>query len=120
MILADTSIWIDHLARGEENLFSLLEAAEIVGHAFVTAELMLGSLADPFGTRTLLQALPQAQIATQDDLLALIDGERLARTGIGFVDAHLLASCRRSGATLWTRDKRLAAQAKRLGCAWAP
>ena len=40
--------------------------------------------------------------------------------GIGYVDTHLLASLRLAGdARLWTLDKRLHAQAERLGVAYA-
>ena len=39
--------------------------------------------------------------------------------GIGYVDAHLLASARLGGAMLWTRDKRLHATAAELGLAHA-
>jgi hypothetical protein len=38
--------------------------------------------------------------------------------GLGYVDAHLLASTRlTAGAVLWTRDKRLRAVAERLDLA---
>lgn len=118
MILADTSVWVDYLARGDDDVAQLLDANALLCHPLVTAEIALGSLADPAGTIALLQSLPEAQRASHGELMQLIRREGLGGSGIGFVDAHLLAACRLSGATLWTRDKRLRAQAERLGCAW--
>ena len=118
MILADTSVWVDYLARGDDDFARLLDANALLGHPFVTAEIALGSLADPSGTIALLDSLPEAQRASHDELMELIRCEGLGGSGIGFVDAHLLATCRLSGAALWTRDKRLRTQAERLGCDW--
>jgi len=119
MIIADTSVWIDHLRRLDDDLFGLLDSSEVLGHPFVTGELALGTVRNRGETIALLEALPQAAVASPRELLHLIEREELACSGIGFVDAHLLASCRLSHALLWTRDRRLAAQAQRLGCAWA-
>jgi predicted nucleic acid-binding protein len=44
-----------------------------------------------------------------------VERHRLAATGIGWVDAHLLASAEAAGAALLTRDRRLRLQADRLG-----
>jgi predicted nucleic acid-binding protein len=120
MILADTTIWIDHLARRDEQLARLLEAEEVLGHPFVTAEIALGSLADPIATIALLEEVPQARTVSHHELMALIRSERLGGCGIGFVDVHLLAACRLAGSSLWTRDKRLLTQAQRLSLAWSP
>jgi len=120
MIIADTSVWIDHLRRMDDALFGLLEASEVLGHPFVIGELALGTVTNRGETIALLEGLPQGPVASPRELMHLIEREDLVCSGIGFVDAHLLASCRLSDAFLWSRDKRLAAQAQRLGCAWAP
>jgi predicted nucleic acid-binding protein len=120
MILADSSIWVDHLARGSDELARLLDAEAVLGHPFVTAEIALGSLSNPRAIIASLESLPQARTASHGELMLLIEGERLGGSGIGFVDAHLLAACRLSATAIWTRDKRLRAQAQRLGCAWMP
>jgi predicted nucleic acid-binding protein len=53
-------------------------------------------------------------------VLRFIDREALYGRGIGYVDAHLLASARlTAGGSLWTRDKRLHAVAGQLGLAAA-
>lgn len=117
MILVDTSIWIDHLRSGDAQLVALLEDGNVLGHPWVTGELALGNLSRSVRNEVLLllNNLPQATVATDVEVLALIDHERLFGRGVGYVDAHLLASTRLSNdARLWTRDKRLHATAVQL------
>ena len=53
--------------------------------------------------------------------MAMVEWEKLYGTGVGFVDAHLLAAVKIHGQTLiLTKDQRLHAQAERLGVAYAP
>ena len=113
MILADTSVWVDHLRRSDATLRAALEANEICIHPMVIGELACGNLRN----RTILvnlQLLPQATVATHDEALAMIEQHKLMGRGVGFVDVHLLASAKLSKATLWTRDKRLAVVAAEL------
>ncbi|HYW17248.1 MAG TPA: VapC toxin family PIN domain ribonuclease [Allosphingosinicella sp.] len=120
MILVDTSIWADHFGRRNRDLDVLLGREEVLGHAYVTAEVALGNLVDPAGTIKMLSSIPQAKVATQVELMKLIRLRNLAGSGVGFVDAHLLASCRLSETRLWTRDKRLRTQANALELSWEP
>jgi predicted nucleic acid-binding protein len=120
MILVDTSIWADHFGRRNARLDSLIRREILLCHEFVTAEIALGNLADPESTLWMLEAMPQARVASHADLMTLLRSARLAGSGIGFVDAHLLAACRLSGARLWTKDKRLRIQADALGLSWEP
>ena len=116
MVLVDTSAWIDHLRAGSRRLTGHLEQGSVLGHPWVTGELALGNLSQRREILTLLGSLPQANLATPDEVLSLIEGESLQGLGIGYVDAQLIAATRLTpGATLWTRDKRLAAAAERLG-----
>lgn len=118
MILVDTSVWVDHLRRGDKALASLLESASVLAHPFVIGEMACGSLADRRLVLELLQALPMAAVAEPDEVLGFIERHRLFGKGVGYVDVHLLASVALSGgATLWTRDKRLHVLAEALGCA---
>lgn len=119
MILVDTSVWVDHLRRGDAQLASLLENASVLVHPFVIGEIACGSLADRGAVLGLLQDLPRAAVADESELLAFVDAKRLFGKGIGFVDAHLLASVALAGrAWLWTRDKRLRDAADALGCSY--
>lgn len=121
MILVDTSIWADHVVRPVAELQELLIDQRVFVHPFVIGELALGNLRNWQKTVAMLKALPAAQVASHEDLLAFIPAANLSGSGVGFVDAHLLAACRLTRATrLWTRDKRLASKADELGINWAP
>jgi hypothetical protein len=119
LILVDTSVWVDHLRRGDAGLAALLDGASVLAHPFVIGELACGSMAQRTQVIALLQMLPQAAVAEADELLAFIERRRLYALGIGYVDAHLLASVAlTAGSRVWTRDKRLLAAARRLDCAY--
>ena len=116
MILVDTSIWIDHLRIGDAGLSSLLEQGDVVVHPWVIGELALGTLADRDEILDLLGKQPQALVATDDEILRLIASHSLDGSGIGYVDAQLLAATLLTpGTRLWTRDQRLAQVSARLG-----
>ena len=119
MILADTSVWVDHLRGGDAELARLLNDGQVLGHPFVLGELALGGLR---GRATVLEALaglPQAVAANHDEVMAFIEARRLWGRGIGLVDAHLLAAVALTpDARLWTRDRGLAAVAGELRLAF--
>ena len=118
-MLVDTSVWIDHLRHGDSELAAALEAGQVDMHPFVVGELACGNLRARTEVLGLLLALPPIAVATDNEVLFFIDEHELMGRGIGYVDAHLLASARLGGATLWTRDKRLHATAAELGLAHA-
>jgi len=116
LILADTSVWIDHLRSGSKELRRHLDQGQIVIHPFIIAELALGSLKDRTRTLALLDLLPQARVAQMSELRLMIEARRLYNLGIGLTDAHLIASVfLDSPSLLWTRDKRLHQVAEGLG-----
>jgi predicted nucleic acid-binding protein len=115
VILTDTSVWVDHLRRGEPHLTRLLEADQVLVHPFVVGELALGGLSQGDVVVELLSNLPAAISATDAEVLDFIRSQGLAGLGVGYVDAHLLASTVLTpDARLWTRDGKLAAAARRL------
>lgn len=108
VILADTSIWIDHFRSGDEELRQRLEQGQIVMHPFIIAELALGSLEGRTKTLALLDLLPQVRMAQLHEVRHTIEARGLHSRGIGLVDAHLIASVFINPPTLlWTRDKQL-------------
>ncbi|QRM32157.1 type II toxin-antitoxin system VapC family toxin [Microvirga sp. VF16] len=116
MIIVDTSVWIDHLKSSDPVLADLLGKGRVLAHSFVTGELALGGLRQRRTVLESLRDLPQATVASDDEVMMLIEREQLYGLGIGFVDAHLLAAVRLTlGALLWTRDRRLRQAAMRLG-----
>lgn len=119
MILVDSSIWIDHLRAGKPALAELLNAGRVLTHPFVLGELACGNLKNREQVLSLLQDLPAAPVATDEEVLYFIEGRGLMGKGIGYVDAHLLASISVTGTgRLWTRDKRLDAVAGAIGLAF--
>lgn len=116
MILADTSVWIDHLRSGNKDMRRYLDQGQIVIHPFIIAELALGSLKDRTKTLALLDLLPHVRVARLNELRLTIEARRLYNLGIGLTDAHLIASVLIDSPTLlWTRDKRLRQVAENHG-----
>ena len=114
----DTSVWVEHLRRGEPRLRSLLQSGQVVTHPLVIGELACGRMANRQEILALLHALTLATIATHEEVLHLIEQHTLCGKGLGIVDAHLLASCRLQRIPLWTRDARLEQAAQNLDVAW--
>jgi predicted nucleic acid-binding protein len=115
VILADSSVWIDHFRRGNPELRRHLEAGEIACHPFVIGELACGRLSPRRDILALLERLPKLPIADHDEALGVVDGWRLEGRGLGWIDVHLLASTVLGGAQLWTLDIRLRAAAAAVG-----
>jgi predicted nucleic acid-binding protein len=110
VILVDTSVWVDHFCRGNSELAETLERGEVLTHPFILGELACGDLKKRREVLELMRALPQATVASDEETLLFIEERRLFGKGIGYIDAHLLASVALTdGAQLWTLDKKLAA-----------
>ena len=108
MILADTSIWIDHFRSGNKDLQKALNSGQIVIHPWIIAELALGSLRDRARTLAMLEVLSQVRVARTSELRLTIEARHLHNLGIGLTDAHLIASVFLDPPTLlWTKDKQL-------------
>lgn len=120
MILVDTSVWIDHLRTGDEDLAALLNNSQVLMHPFVLGELACGNLHNRNELLALFKDLPRVTVATDDEVLFFIERHALMARGIGYVDAHLLAAVTLGGVTrLWTRDRHLRIEADTLGLAYA-
>ena len=117
MILVDTSVWVEHLRHGLPRLATLLQEGEVLIHPWVIGELACGNLRNRSELLELMQGLPEAKVASDAEVLLLIERDRLMGRGIGYVDAHLLASAKLSHCRLWTQDHRLAAVAQGQGLA---
>ncbi len=121
MILVDTSVWIDHLRQGNRHLEAMLSRRQVLAHPHVVGEIALGSIRNHDQVVTALTELPQATVADDAEVLFLIRKHALMGSGIGYVDAHLLASTMLTPeARLWSHDKRLANVAKALGVGFTP
>jgi predicted nucleic acid-binding protein len=114
-LLVDTSVWISHLRQRDARLAELLEDGLVWTHPFVIGELACGNLAKRGEVLGLISALPAVPVADHAEVLAFVEGRRLMGTGLGWVDAHLLASAVLAAVPLWTADKKLTAVARGLG-----
>lgn len=116
-VLVDTSVWIDHLRSANKKLAARLDRGDVWCHPFIVGELACGNLANRREILQFLEVLPQADVAEHREVLAFLEANHLAGRGIGWIDAHLLASARLTRLPLWTLDKPLAAVAEGLGVA---
>jgi len=116
LILADTSVWVDHFRSGDKDLQNALNQGQIVIHSWIIAELALGSLRERAKTLAMLDLLPQVRVAQMSELRVMIEARRLYSVGIGLTDAQLIASVFLNPPTLlWTRDKPLRRVAHAIG-----
>lgn len=115
MILVDTSVWIEHFRSGGSKLGDLLSQALVMVHPCVLGELACGSLRNRARILSDLEALPSAVSATHDEVMRLVEVRKLWNLGIGWIDAHLLASALLSNCQLWTLDGRLVRAAAAAG-----
>ncbi len=121
MILADTSVWIDHFHPENPQLVNLLDSREVLMHPMVIGELACGNLPNRTVTLTRLGRLPLSTVASDITVLSLIESHRLMGRGIGYIDAHLLAAVSIADSDLlWSRDMRLMTAATELDLAWQP
>jgi predicted nucleic acid-binding protein len=120
-VLVDTSVWIRFLSNRApyaSRLDELLGRDEVNGHDFVYGELLIG---DKGGRKALLaeyERMDQAPIVPHSEVVAFVYHRRLNGRGIGWVDAHLLASALVGRLKLWTADSPLAVVAREFGVAY--
>ncbi len=114
-MLVDTSVWVDHLRRGDPALSALLNREEVECHPFIIGELACGSLRRRAEVLSLLERLPRVPVGSHAEVLTFVERHRLMGRGIGWMDAHLLASAALAQVPLWTRDRRLSEVARTMG-----
>ena len=117
-ILADSSVWIDYLRHPEPSFTFLLRRDLIRCHPFVLGEVALGHVKSRDKVIAMLKSIMPVRAAADDEVLAMIQRDRLFGRGVGYVDCHLLAAARLDRSLLWSRDRRLMAIAEELGIAF--
>jgi predicted nucleic acid-binding protein len=119
VIIVDSAIWIDHFRSTDRVLERLLAANQVAIHPMVLVELSLGRIPDRASTLGVLGAMYRPQVASDAEVQVFIDLHRLVGAGIGYVDAHLLASARVDPrvAGIRTRDKAMLRTAAHLDVA---
>ncbi len=119
MILADTSVWVQHFRRGLPDLVAALSQHQISIHPVVLGELATGNLEKRAQTLASLGKLPRAKVGSTEECLHFIEAHTLFGRGIGWNDVQLLVAARLSDHALWSLDSRLAAAAVKMGVAHA-
>ena len=107
MILVDTSVWVHHLRHGSDQLRAILLDEQVLCHPFIIGELACGTLKNRVEVLSLLNQLPEAQVAGHDEVLDFMYKRKFFGHGLGWIDLHLLASVVLSNAVIWTLDRRL-------------
>ncbi|HLG23133.1 MAG TPA: PIN domain-containing protein [Candidatus Manganitrophaceae bacterium] len=115
MVLVDTSVWVAHLREGKAGLEPLLNDGDVICHPFIIGELACGTLKNRIEILFLLESLPMATQVEHEEVMKFIENRRLMGKGLGYVDAHLLASALLTKVPLWTFDMRLHRLASQLG-----
>jgi len=111
-VLVDTSVWRAYFRghAGVRGLGELLDdESAVLVHPFIVGEMVMGGLSAR--EEGLFARLPRAVMVAHEEVLGFVRARRLIRRGIGWVDAHLLASALTSSAVLWSLDAALSAAA---------
>jgi predicted nucleic acid-binding protein len=120
-VLVDTSVWIRFLANRAPyaaELHALLGRDEVSGHDLVYGELVIGDRGGRHALLTEYARMDQAPLVPHAEVVEFVRGRNLNGRGIGWIDAHLLASSLVAGLKLWTADSPLATVATELGIAY--
>lgn len=121
-VLVDTSVWVDFLRSGDSALAKMLKKMpgpnRVVMHPMIIGELACGNLNNRGSLLKLWSSLHTLTEASHEEVLFFIGHHRLMGKGIGYIDAHLLASVALAlDVRLWTRDLRLSRLAIKLDLA---
>ena len=82
-MLVDTTVWVDHLRRGDEVLVGLLEHLQVTVHPFVVGELACGHIRNRPAVLAALSRLPAVPVIEHADVLAFIEVNQLVGRGRG-------------------------------------
>lgn len=120
-ILVDSSVWVGHFKQRNEHLVVLLEQGVVLCHPYVVAEIACGTPPSRKLIISMLAELESAPVASQYELLTLLNTRQLFGRGCGFVDISLLASALISEKILiWTTDRRFELISNELTKAYKP
>jgi predicted nucleic acid-binding protein len=123
MVLVDTSVWIRFLANLKpfaEELDSLLSQDEVAGHDLIHGELLIGDAGRREELLNYYNRIHRLHPISDAEVVSFVRARKLHGRGIGWIDAHLLASALVADILLWTADQRLAGLARDLGVGYRP
>lgn len=114
MILADTSVWVNHLRRGDHDLTRMLQAESVGLHPFILGEIAAGNLRNRERVLVYFASLTELPIAHENEVHHLLESRRLWGSGLGWIDLHILTATKLSGWQLYTADQAMNQAAARL------
>jgi predicted nucleic acid-binding protein len=120
VILADTSVWVNHFRHGDAELARLLAGDDVGLHPFVLGEIAAGTLRQRARVLADLACLPQLAIAQGSEVHHLLESRELWGLGLGWVDLHLLAAAKLAAWHLYTADRAMNGAAARLAITCLP
>ncbi len=115
MVLADTSVWINHLRNSNSTLIKLLEEVKVYSHPFIKGELACGNIKNRSEFFKFYNKLPVLSLVTENEALFFLNEHKLFGKGLGWIDVHLLASVYLNNIKLFTIDRKLKQTALKLG-----
>ena len=121
MVLVDTSVWVRFLYGREpylSGLRKLFDEDRAVGHDLVFGELLIGDSGGRQEVLTDYWGLLRAHMIPHEEVVAFVRQSGLRSRGLGWIDAHLLASALVGKFDLWTADAAFAKAAEALGVAY--
>lgn len=124
-VIVDTSVWLRVLAGKQPYLndltdLSLSERYRVLGHEIVYGELLIGDKGARAAPLSTYAKLRFSKTIPHQEVVELVRARRLYGIGIGWNDAHLLASALACGAVLYTADVYLHKAAIKLAVAYRP
>lgn len=114
MIIADTSVWINHFSRIDKDLVELMQKEVIVMHGLVLLELSCGNINDRNRILGDLKLIPSIEPISLAETSNFIEDYSLYGLGLGFVDMNILATCKKNNLYVYTHDLALKSQAQKL------
>jgi predicted nucleic acid-binding protein len=123
MVIVDTSVWVRALSGRQpyrDQLDALLARENVLAHEFVYGELLIGDAGGRTNTLAAYALFTRAATVPHAEVINLVRERRLHGRGIGWIDAHLLASTLVSGGTLYTADRALRELAEEFDIAYSP
>jgi len=107
MIMVDTSTWIEFLEGRFDEMRDELLRDQVLMHPWVLGEILLGMVPQRRQFLRDCAGINPAPVIEDQQVIDLIEAEKLYGTGLGWVDCQLLASAKAMEANLWTHDKAL-------------
>lgn len=104
-MIADSSIWIDHLKKANPVFQSKLEDLDVYTHSAVILELALGNLKNRKEVLGYFEFLPKATEASVTEIMQMVNQFKLFGIGLGAIDVQILASAKLSQLAIFTRDQ---------------